>query len=162
MSANPTPHTVICSWCDSTIRPGSPTLPVSHGLCLPCLQTEFGYPVENLSTMSQHSFDCLPFGVIQLDRDGLILSYNAAEAKLAHLIAANVIGKHFFRDIAPCTRVKEFEGRWLKMLDSPIPTREKFNYLFKFSHGTAFVQVALTFDPSQIKTSILIRQLDKG
>jgi len=55
--------------------------------------------------------DELPFGAIVIDAKGTILEYNEYERRLAHLERAAVVGKNFFRDVAPCTGVQAFEGR---------------------------------------------------
>lgn len=55
--------------------------------------------------------DDLRFGVICLDAQGTILRYNLAEARLARLDRSKVVGRDFFRRIAPCTATPEFEGR---------------------------------------------------
>jgi photoactive yellow protein len=56
--------------------------------------------------------DALPYGMIQLDSQGVILRYSAAESRLSGLSAAECVGRNFFTDVAPCTAVAEFEGRF--------------------------------------------------
>lgn len=69
--------------------------------------------IENvLATMSEDEIDALPFGAIQLDKQGIILLYNAAESKITGRRREDVVGKNFFRDVAPCTRRPEFYGRF--------------------------------------------------
>ena len=46
--------------------------------------------------------DALPFGVVGLQRDGLVAVYNATEARLAGLDAKAVIGSAFFEAVAQC------------------------------------------------------------
>ena len=59
-------------------------------------------PVQ-VTLLSETELDALPFGVICLDPDGKVLRYNLAESRLARLDRAQVLGKNFFRRIAPCT-----------------------------------------------------------
>jgi photoactive yellow protein len=75
----------------------------------------FGAPdVDNvLSQMSSEEVEQLPVGVIKIDAKGKILIYNAAEGALAGLSPRDVIGRNFFRDIAPCTNRPEFLGRFV-------------------------------------------------
>ncbi len=47
--------------------------------------------------------DALPVGVIVLDEAGVVVRYNAYEQALAGRGAASVLGRHFFREVAPCT-----------------------------------------------------------
>lgn len=52
----------------------------------------------------------LTFGAIQLDTTGKILSYNSAEAAITGRDPSDVIGKNFFKEVAPCTKTPGFEG----------------------------------------------------
>lgn len=65
---------------------------------------------SELSTARQRDYDRLPFGAIALSPDGRIVAYNAAEASFSGLRASDVIGRNYFREIAPCTQVREFAG----------------------------------------------------
>jgi photoactive yellow protein len=38
-----------------------------------------------------------------MDRQGTVLRYNSTESRASGLPPARVIGRHFFRDVAPCT-----------------------------------------------------------
>jgi len=48
------------------------------------------------------ALDALAFGVIGMDRTSVVTVYNANEAWFAGLSHGRVIGRHFFRDVAPC------------------------------------------------------------
>lgn len=58
---------------------------------------------ERLPTMSEEELDALPHGVIQLDDRGHVLQYNATESHFAGFSRDEVLGKHFFTSVAPCT-----------------------------------------------------------
>jgi photoactive yellow protein len=68
--------------------------------------------LETIDGFGERQLDALPFGVIQLAADGSILQYNLYEENLAGLRAAQVIGKNFFSEVAPCTDVQNFAGRF--------------------------------------------------
>jgi photoactive yellow protein len=63
-----------------------------------------------LARLSAREVDQLAFGAVQLDGKGTILQYNAAEASITGRDAKAVIGKNFFRDVAPCTGTPRFKG----------------------------------------------------
>lgn len=63
-----------------------------------------------LSTMSATAIDKLAFGAVELDRNGKILRYNAAEGEITGRDPKTVIGSNFFTDIAPCTNTPKFKG----------------------------------------------------
>ena len=68
--------------------------------------------IERIQGFGENELDRLPFGAIRLDREGKILSYNRTEAELAGRQKESVLGKSFFTEVAPCTNVREFAGRF--------------------------------------------------
>ena len=72
--------------------------------------------------------------MIQLDRNGTILKFNTMESQLGGVAKNDAIGKRFFDDVAPCTKVREFHGRFVE----GVRKRELhtlFPYEFKFRDG---------------------------
>ncbi len=63
-----------------------------------------------LDRMAEKDIDKLAFGAVELDRNGKVLRYNAAEGAITGRSPATVIGKNFFRDVAPCTSKPAFKG----------------------------------------------------
>ncbi|MEO7327759.1 MAG: photoactive yellow protein, partial [Minicystis sp.] len=59
--------------------------------------------LEALEAADEATLDEQSFGVVAMALDGTVLRYNVAESKLAGLSPARVLGKHFFREVAPCT-----------------------------------------------------------
>jgi photoactive yellow protein len=107
-----------------------------------------------LVDLSPAQLDALPIGAIVIDFEGKVLTYNSYEAGLARLDARRVVGQNFFRDIAPCTAVKEFEGRMRAFIRSPEKVSESFAYFFPFAHGP--VDVTITFLKMPDRGSLLI------
>ncbi|NKE48224.1 photoactive yellow protein [Roseomonas frigidaquae] len=67
--------------------------------------------MENvLAKMSAAQIEKLAFGAVELDREGKILTYNAAEGAITGRDPKAAIGKNFFTDIAPCTNKPAFKG----------------------------------------------------
>jgi photoactive yellow protein len=62
------------------------------------------------SKMSNADIEKLAFGAVQLDATGKILAYNSAEGEITGRKAQDVIGKNFFKDVAPCTNTPKFQG----------------------------------------------------
>lgn len=113
------------------IRP-TPRVPrATHDLTI----AERGADVlDAVDTMSPEELDRLPYGMIQLDRTGRILNYNAVESKLASLPREDAIGKQFFTEIAPCTKVQEFYGRFKEgVIREALDTSFRFHFAFKQS-----------------------------
>ena len=68
--------------------------------------------VYRADAMSAGELDALPYGMIQLDTKGVILRYSSAETRLSGMTADACVGRSFFDDVAPCTHVQEFFGRF--------------------------------------------------
>jgi len=84
--------------------------------------------------MSAEELDALPYGMIQLDAHGRILRFNAVESRLASLPQQQQIGKHFFTEVAPCTKVQEFYGRFKEgVVRESLDTSFQFHFAFKQS-----------------------------
>jgi photoactive yellow protein len=97
-----------------------------------------------IDTLKPAELDALPHGAIQLDSNGTVLQFNKYESQLAHLEKKNVIGKNFFKDVAPCTDVKEFHGRFQKGVAAK-QLHEKFRYHFAFKQNPRDVSVTLFY-----------------
>jgi len=90
-----------------------------------------------LDSMTDAEIDALPLGVIQVDGDGIIRKYNLFEAKLAGRRADEVIGHSFFNDIAPCTHLPDFMGRFQQgVREGKLDERFLFTFDFDFRNPT--------------------------
>ncbi|MFP4182626.1 MAG: photoactive yellow protein [Thiohalospira sp.] len=106
--------------------------------------------IENtLAKMKDGDLNNLAFGAIQLDGDGNILQYNAAEGDITGRDPKAVIGKNFFKDVAPCTDSKEFSGRFKEGVKNG-DLNAMFEYTFDYQMQPTKVKVhmkkALTGD----------------
>jgi photoactive yellow protein len=116
-----------------------------------------GDPVEDLSDVEPHLFDALPFGAIQLAGDGTIIAYNRSESALSGLAPEKVIGKNFFRDVAPCTSVKEFGGQFEALRAKGENGRAKMRFVFKFAHGAKLVEIVMVYRAATDTSTLLVK-----
>lgn len=118
-----------------------------------------GFHVETLlsqlDTISQAELDRLPVGMIQLDREGKVLRYNRAEGDLARRDPQAQVGRSFFDDVAPCTRVREFHGRFCEGV-ARRALNETFAYTFAFAHGKVDVVITLFYSASTDTVWVLV------
>ena len=56
-----------------------------------------------LPSLSRAEIDALPVGVIQIDDNGVVVLYSATEARFSGIPVERAEGKHFFKQLAPCT-----------------------------------------------------------
>jgi len=97
---------------------------------------------QELGKLSAEELDDKPFGVIKLAKDGTILLYNARESQLTGRKASDVVGKNFFREVAPCTDVQEFAGAFRAGVEQE-DLYQTFPYLFDFQMQPRKVWVTL-------------------
>ena|ERR1700679_2711557 len=109
--------------------------------------------------MSQRELDALPHGAIQLDAQGTILQYNSFEQKLAGLTRDGVVGKNFFKQIAPCTDVKEFHGRFREGVAAG-KLHCKFRYHFSFTNNPVDVSVTLFYSDRDKTVWVFVQPLE--
>lgn len=97
--------------------------------------------IENtLGKMSKGDIDKLAFGAIELDKTGTILKYNAAEGAITGRDPSAVIGKNFFRDVAPCTSTPAFKG----VFEAGVKNNDlntMFEYVFDYNMKPTKVKV---------------------
>ena len=147
---------VLCAWCNTTIREGDANREASHGICFACVQGMGLFPTEDIRGLSQEQLDALPIGVIELDGHGIVRRYNATEARAAGLDPRQVVGRHFFVEVAPCTSVREFRGRCEEMMQSPTPVRDELDFVFRFRSGDRLAHLVFSWDPSADRLTILV------
>lgn len=114
-------------------------------------------PVENLLEYGRENYDDLPFGIIEVDGDGRIMAYNRWEEELANRKRGTTVGRLFFSDVAPCTGVAEFEGRFKEMVAQNQVAREELDFVFKFPGESKLVNIILTWTPAWNRGFILVK-----
>jgi photoactive yellow protein len=117
---------------------------------------------QHILGLGADEIDALPFGLIGVDAAGTIEQYNAYESKLSRLAKERVIGRNFFTDVAPCTAVKEFQGRFDRFAAEPGEGAESFDFEFRFPFGRQFVNVTfLRSGKPQSQIKILVNRYDE-
>jgi photoactive yellow protein len=89
------------------------------------------------------TLDLLPYGIIVVDEEGIILYYNAREEEIANRQREDVLGKNFFSEVAPCTQVQEFYGRFKETMHRAGLVAE-FHFNFPFPGRPREVEITLT------------------
>ena len=148
-----------CVLCDRPLPAGTGRGP-RFGFCASCAGELGMVPAEDLLHLDQAAYDRLPFGFIVLDEHGYVEEYNQAESELSGLSPGRVIGRHFFRDVAPCTAVREFQGRLHDMIAADVPAVARLRYAFRFSGGERLVQVVMAYVPRERRGVLIIRPVD--
>jgi photoactive yellow protein len=103
--------------------------------------------------LSEEELERLPFGAIQLDTTGRILRFNGFESKISGVAKDQAVGKMFFTEVAPCTNVKEFYGRFKEGVARK-RLHEKFRYHYSFKRNP--IDVTITLFYSDLTQSIWV------
>lgn len=113
--------------------------------------------LESIGRMSEKELDALPFGAIRLDKNGKILSYNMKESKLTGRDPKRVVGRNFFEDVAPCTNVQSFAGRFREGVASG-DLHAIFPYRFDFQMSPRDVTVTLFYSKQTETAWVFVRE----
>jgi photoactive yellow protein len=136
------------------INPHGETMPSASAAPAPSIY-------QNIDSMSQKELDALPHGAIQLDAQGKILQYNAFEERLAGLTKEQVVGKNVFKQVAPCTDVQKFYGRFRDGVAAG-KLHCKFRYHFAFEHNPVDVTVTLFYSDRDKTVWVFVQPLESG
>jgi photoactive yellow protein len=105
-------------------------------------QLSFPTTQDELPEIDFATLDLLPYGIIVVDEQGRILYYNAREEQIAGRRREDVVGKNFFREVAPCTQVREFHGRFEEAMRG-VGLVKSFNFNFPFPERPREVEITL-------------------
>ncbi|MEM7405640.1 MAG: PAS domain-containing protein [Pseudomonadota bacterium] len=84
--------------------------------------------LRHLEAMDEAELDTLSFGVIRMDRGGIVTAYNSTESQIAGLRREQALGKEFFIQVAPCANNYMVAQRYL---DAP-ELDEFVDYVFTY------------------------------
>jgi methyl-accepting chemotaxis protein len=116
--------------------------------------------IDVIDTLTPEELDRLPFGVIFLDCEGMVLKYNAFESEVSGRTKAQVLGRLFFSQIAPCTNVPEFGGTFFEHVELGT-LNHHFIFEFPFRPLARTVHIHMLSGPN--KTSwIFVSDRDRG
>jgi photoactive yellow protein len=108
--------------------------------------------ITKLSMANNTELDTAPFGIVVMSVDGVVTHYNIAESRLSGLSQTNVIGRHFFANVAPCTNnfmvAHRFETE--QALDQVI------DYVFTLRMLPTPVRLRLLKHPSQSRMYLIV------
>ncbi len=71
----------------------------------------------------------------------------------------DVTGKNFFSDIAPCTLVKDFLGRYQQLLASDVADLVQFDFVYMFGRGPVHVNISMSWNPELELVTVLAREV---
>ena len=112
---------------------------------------------DDVFDLSREALDALPYGVITLDRRGTILRYNETEARFARRTQESTVGLNFFADVAPCTNVQAFKGRFDAFAAQSGSGVDRFDFSFAFRWGRADVSITMLRKAEHDEINVVVR-----
>lgn len=115
------------------------------------VEAEFGYSFDDeelgeaLRTCAEDTLNEAPFGIVQVDDDGIVQFYNRYESQLAGVDPEDAMGRNFFTQLAPCSSNRLFHGRFKKGIREGA-LDERFTYTFTYKMSPTLVQVRMHKD----------------
>lgn len=95
--------------------------------------------LADLEQATAVELDDTAFGVIRMDRDGVVLSFNRRESQLSGLSPQGVLGRNFFVEVAPCTNNFMVAERYAE----PGDLDESLDYVFTYRMKPRAVRLRL-------------------
>ena len=114
-------------------------------------QSDFEYEFDDdelgevLRTCSEDTLNEAPFGIVQVDDNGIVQFYNRYESELAGVAPEDAMGRNFFTQLAPCSSNRLFHGRFKTGVRKGA-LDERFTYTFTYKMSPTLVQVRMYRD----------------
>ncbi|MHA2502083.1 MAG: PAS domain-containing protein [Candidatus Kariarchaeaceae archaeon] len=130
-----------CAWCSDFLT-GSEY--AGSAICDACIR-ELGQVPDLTVNIGREFVDNLPYGNIVLNPEGKIIRYNATEAEHTGYDVSKIEGKHFFDEVAPCTKVENFHGKLEEFRRTGQNTQYLFKFNFRHPNFSALVSILMTY-----------------
>ncbi len=98
---------------------------------------------DRIDALNDDELADFPLGIARLALDGTVLLFNRAEEIFANRRADETIGLNYFRDVAPCAAVRDFQGRFTAIAEGPPRASASFNFTYPFWLGDQRVTITL-------------------
>lgn len=107
-----------------------------------------------LDQLDDRELDDLDFGVVRMDQDARVVSYNRAESELSGLDRSQVVGENFFIQVAPCANNYLVAQRYLDEEDLD----DTIEYIFTYRMLPTPVLLRLIRRPGMRYRYLLVRR----
>ncbi len=97
---------------------------------------------------SNSSLKELPFGLLELDRQGKVIRLSPAAERYSTILLQDVLGRDFFKEILSFASCQEYEARFHAFMNSGASV-DRFSFTLSSAQGNISVQVALAFLPDK-------------
>jgi photoactive yellow protein len=116
----------------------------------------YDLPVEDLGDIDRAILEDVPVGVVRIDEAGTILAFTRRESERFGRRSVDVIGRLFFEDVAPCTSVQEFRGRFDQMVQARVSSHAELDFVFCYNEASQQVRIVLVWNAVREVGHVLI------
>lgn len=96
--------------------------------------------LENRLATDPSRVELLPFGAILLNQQGDVMRYNHVESGISGRSAADVVGRNFFNEVAPCAKGQVFYNHFFRAVaDGQV--NAMFDYQFDYKMQRTNVRI---------------------
>lgn len=113
---------------------------------------------KSLSELTEAQLNALAFGAIELNAQGQVLQYNQTEGEITGRSPEQMLGKHFFLEVAPCTQDSEFCQRFEEALRQG-SINVIFEYVFDYQMAPTKVKVHMYRRRQETSVWVLVKRL---
>ena len=113
---------------------------------------------DRIWALSESELGTFEFGITRLDRAGTVRFFNQAEERFTKRKAEDTIGLNFFREVAPCAAVRNFQGRFEDFVAAPELTSKTFGFIYPFWLGHEQVKITLVRRASEPESVYLVTE----
>jgi photoactive yellow protein len=100
---------------------------------------------DRLRNASETVLHRAAFGIIRLNERGIVTFYNHFEQRFSGRPPDETVGRSFFDEVAPCTRIRFFQGRFKRgLVEGKLDVI--FSYTFTYRIRPTLVGVRLLID----------------
>ena len=92
--------------------------------------------------MNMPTHSPIPFGLFELDQAGTVIHYSAPTEKDGGDAHEGIVGRDFFREVAPAAELKELKSRFLRFMTFGDAV-ERFSISFPLNREVIKVQIVL-------------------
>ncbi len=154
--------TIACAWCEKELSRPSPEASdtfVSHGLCVACAARYGFFPAQDQITISAEEFGRLPFGVIEVDGQGVVCSYAPAATGLDGSEPPYILGRHFFSEAIPQTVACRLDEPFRSLVARGVTGGICSPFYFRTCGRERLVVVELIYNARQGMSRITVEEL---
>lgn len=112
-----------------------------------------------LDAASDDQLNALPFGVIAIDHEEVVVRYNDYESRQAKLSREEVLGRPLFLEVAPCMNNALVARRFTEATEKSLVLDAMLDYVLAFRSRLTPVKLRLLSSPISVSRYVLIKRL---